>query len=211
MAQIEPDGLRNRKRRATAARIAASAARLAAERGLAGTTIDEIADDAQVGRATFFRYYQTKENAVAEGITGPWLNLITDAIARQPAHLDATEAIQAAFAELADELSDYRHQIRELAELTRTSTALAAWTLRTYHRYEEAIAGLAATRTRDATDGDPRPRMIAALTVAAVRISVDDWIQHGGSLPDLIHAALASITIRPGSAPPTMKRARTSS
>jgi AcrR family transcriptional regulator len=195
MSRSEADGLHHRKRRATTARIAASAARLAAERGIAGTTVDQIADDAQVARATFFRHYQTKENAVAEGITGPWLTMITDAIARQPAHLTAIEAVIAAFAELADHLPAHYHQIRELARLTRTSTTLDAWTLCAYHRYEQAIADLAARRIPDLTDGDPRPRMIAALTMAAVRISLDDWIHHGGSLPDLMHRALRSVTI----------------
>lgn len=196
MSHSEAEGLRLRKRRATSARIAASAAALAAQRGLAGTTADQIAEHAQVARATFFRYYQTKEHAVAEGITGPWLTLITDAIARQPAHLTAIEAIVAAFTDLAGLLPAHYHQIRELAELTRTSTALDAWTRRAYDRYEQAIASLAAARIPGLTTTDPRPRMIAALTMAAVRISLDDWIAHGGSLPDLTHRALRSITIR---------------
>jgi AcrR family transcriptional regulator len=201
MSRSEADGLKNRKRRATTARIAASAARLAAERGLAGTTVDEIADDAEIGRATFFRYYQAKENAVAEGITGPWLTLITDAIARQPAHLTAIEAIIAAFAELAHHLPDHHARIHELAQLTRTSNTLDAWTLRAYHRYEKAIAGLAASRIPDLTGDDPRPRMIAALTMAAVRISLDDWAHHGGSLPDLIQRALRSVVVGPAPGP----------
>ena len=89
----------------------------------------------------------------------------------------------------------------ELAQLTRTSTTLDAWTLRAYHRYEKAIAGLAASRIPDLTDDDPRPRMIAALTMAGVRISLDDWIHRGGSLPDLIQRALRSIVIGPAAAP----------
>jgi AcrR family transcriptional regulator len=201
MSHSEADGGHNRKRRATTARIAASAARLAAERGLSSTTVDQIADDAQVARATFFRYYQTKENAVADGICGPWLTLITNAIADQPAQLTPMDAIIAAFIELADELPDHYHQIRELARLTRTSTTLDAWTLRTYRRYEAAIADLAARRIPDLVDHDPRPRMIAALTMAAVRIALDDWINHGGSLPDLVHQALRSVTMSTAATP----------
>ena len=33
--------------------------------------------------------------------------------------------------------------------------------------------------------------------MAAVRISLDDWVDHGGALPDLIHRALRTITIDP--------------
>jgi len=124
--------------------------------------------------------------------------LITDAIARQPSDLTAIEAIIAGFAELADHLPAYHDRIRELAQLTRTSTTLDAWTLRAYHRYEKAIAGLAASRIPDLADDDLRPRMIAALTMAGVRISLDDWAQHGGSLPDRIHRALRSITVSTG-------------
>ncbi|MFI0445782.1 TetR family transcriptional regulator [Actinomadura sp. 6N118] len=197
MSHSEADGLANRKRRATTARIAASAARLAAAQGLTGTTVDQIAADAEVGRATFFRYYQAKENAVADGIAGPWLEVITATIARQPARMGPMEAIIAAFTELVDALPVHYDQIRELAELTRTSTTLTAWTLRTYHRYERAIAALAAERIPDPAEDDPRPRMIAALTMGAVRIALDDWIRQGGSLSDLIHRNLRSVSIGP--------------
>ena len=199
MSHIEADGLRYRKRRATTARIAASAARLAARQGVAATTVDQIAEDARVARATFFRYYQAKENAIAEGVTGPWLSLVTDAIARQPPGLSATDAIVAAFSELSGLLPAHYDAIRELAELTRASPAMDAWTRRTYDRYEKAIARLAADRIPDLADADPRPRMIAALAMAAIRISLDDWVAHGGSLPALTRRALRSITIaRPG-------------
>jgi AcrR family transcriptional regulator len=195
MSQSEPESLAVRKRRATNARIAASAARLAGLHGVGGTTVDQIAADAEVARATFFRYYDTKESAVAEGITGPWLTLVTEAIARQPGDLPAKEALVTAFGELAAEFPAHAGQIRELARLTRSSPALGAWTAQTYHRYEQAIAGLLTPRFGDLTGHDPRPRLLAALAMAAVRISLDDWIDHGGELPDLIRRALDAISV----------------
>jgi AcrR family transcriptional regulator len=71
MSHSGPESLAVRKRRATNARIAASAARLASRHGVGNTTVDQIAEDAEVARATFFRYYETKESAVAEGVSGP--------------------------------------------------------------------------------------------------------------------------------------------
>jgi hypothetical protein len=44
--------------------------------------------------------------------------------------------------------------------------------------------------------------MIAALTMAGVRISLDDWTREGGSLPDLIQRALRSIVIAPAADSP---------
>jgi AcrR family transcriptional regulator len=197
MSHSEPESLAVRKRRATNARIAASAARLAGQQGVGNTTVDQIAADADVARATFFRYYDTKESAVAEGITGPWLTLVTEAIARQPDHLPATEALVTAFGELAEQFPAHRDQIRELARLTRSSPTLNAWTTQAYQRYEHAIAELLTPRFRTLTEHDPRPRLLAALTMASVRISLDDWIDHGGALPDLIHRALGSISVEP--------------
>ncbi|GAA3682127.1 TetR family transcriptional regulator [Lentzea roselyniae] len=197
MSHSEADGLAVRKRRATYARIAASAARLAGEQGVGNTTVDQIAQDAEVARATFFRYFDSKESAVAEGVAGPWLTLVTEAIARQPGHLPAKEALVAAFTELADQFPAHAGQIRELAGLTRGSPALAAWTARAYQRYEHAIAELLVPRIPDATERDPRQHLLAALAMASVRVSLDEWVRHEGDLPSLIHRALGSISIEP--------------
>ncbi|HSA50200.1 MAG TPA: TetR family transcriptional regulator [Yinghuangia sp.] len=197
MSRSEAQGLQNRKRRATAARIAASAARLVAERGLAATTVDVIADDADVARATFFRYYDAKEKAVAEGITGPVLDRLVTTIAAQPPHLDAMGAITAAFREIAERNPPSYGRIREFARLTRSSNILDAWVLHAYRRYETAIAEAIAPRFPHLADHDPRPRMTAAMTMAAVRISLDDWIRHGGSLTTRISTALHCVTVGP--------------
>ena len=57
-------GLRERKKRATRAAIHDAAMGLFAERGFAGTTMDQIAEAADVSRATVFTYFATKEDIV---------------------------------------------------------------------------------------------------------------------------------------------------
>ncbi|MCV7438504.1 TetR family transcriptional regulator [Mycobacterium seoulense] len=187
--------LAERKRTAMRQRIAGAAAQLVADRGLAGTTVDRIADEADIGRATFFRYFNSKEDAVAEGMTVHWLNRITTALAAQPEHLSATDAVIGAFAELAAGSADIEDRIRELATLTRSSETLDAWTLHIYVRYELAIADLIAPRLPRLAPQDPRPRLIGALAMATVRIALDDWLSHGGSLPERVGQGLAAITI----------------
>lgn len=187
--------LAERKRTAMRQRIAAAAASLVADRGLAGTTVDRIADEADIGRATFFRYFNSKEDAVAEGMTVHWLNRITAALAAQPERLSATDAVIGAFTELAGGFADIEDQIRELALLTRSSDTLDAWTLHIYVRYELAIADLIAPRLPRLAPQDPRPRLIGALAMATVRIALDDWLGHGGSLPDRVGQGLAAITV----------------
>jgi len=187
--------LAERRRTATRQRIAAAAARVVAEVGLAGATVDRIADTADIGRATFFRYFNSKEDAVAEGMNVHWLSRITSALAAQPADLAAAEAVVGAFAELASGFTDIEDQVRELATLTRSSETLEAWTLHIYVRYETAIAELIAPRLPGLVAQDPRPRLIGALAMATVRIALDDWLSEGGSLPDRIRHGLAAIAV----------------
>jgi AcrR family transcriptional regulator len=111
-----------RKRTATRRRIAAAAAQLVTSVGLAGATVDRIADTADIGRATFFRYFNSKEDAVAEGMNAHWLNRITTALAAQPADLTATDAVVGAFQELAHGFAEIEDQVRELATLTSSET-----------------------------------------------------------------------------------------
>jgi AcrR family transcriptional regulator len=57
-------GLRERKKKATRDAIHHHGMRLFAEHGFAGTTIDQIAEAADVSRATVFSYFPTKEDIV---------------------------------------------------------------------------------------------------------------------------------------------------
>jgi len=200
--QSVSEGLRATKRQRTRERIATTAARLVMENGLSATTADRVAAEADVARATFFRYFESKEYAVAEGFTATWIGAITDAVRRQPAQLSAIDALVAAFRELGAGFDEIADQIAEIERQTRDSLTLRAWTLLCYLNFEAAIAEAIATRLPDLTVDDPRPRLIGALAMAAVRISLDDWLRDGGSLADRISRSVGSMAPRPSSTPP---------
>ncbi len=188
------DSLRVRKRQRTRERIATAAAHLVSANGLSATTADQIAEEADVARATFFRYFESKEYAVAEGFTANWIAAITDALGRQPPELSVNAALTAAFAELTPSFAAVERSIAEIERQTRESLSLRAWTLLCYLNFETAIAEVIAPRLPDLTVDDPRPRLIGALTMASVRISIDDWLREGGSLSERISRAVNSMT-----------------
>lgn len=188
------ESLRVRKRQRTRERIATAAAQLVMQNGLSATTVEQIAEAADVARATFFRYFESKEYAVAEGFTSTWIAAITDALRRQPADLSVNDALSAAFAELTPGFSVVESSISEIERQTRESLTLRAWTLLCYLNFEVAIAEAIAPRLPDLTVDDPRPRLIGALAMASVRISIDDWLRDGGSLSDRISRAVNSMT-----------------
>ncbi len=201
MSQTTPTldlSLRERKRRATHQRIAEESARLATQKGVAGTTIDEIAAAAQVGRATFFRYFDAKETAVAEGFSIPWRLLLIDNLLVQPAELSALDAVRETFAGFAGSLENGgRELVLQQARMSQASPGLEAWTLRVYVKFEQAIAEAVAARFPDLVPGDPRPLLVGALTMAAVRISLDAWLAGDGEgdLPTMLQNALGTVVV----------------
>lgn len=194
---IEP-GLRVRKRAETQARIAHAAATLATERGISETTVDEISAAAGIGRATFFRYFDSKELAIATGLSEVGVHVLSDVLAGVPAELGPIEAIRAAYAVLGEHFEPQRTMFLDQALLSRSSTVMFAWTLHLYVDWETAIAAAVAPRFRDLAEADPRPRMLGAMTMAAARLACDRWVADGGTgdLPALIEEHLAALEIR---------------
>ncbi|HEX9998944.1 MAG TPA: TetR family transcriptional regulator [Actinoplanes sp.] len=90
MTSSLPAGLRERKKAKTRATIRETAMRLFEEQGYAATTVDQIADAAEVSPSTFFRYFPTKEDVV---LTDDYDPVILAAVRAQPAGMHPIDAI----------------------------------------------------------------------------------------------------------------------
>ncbi|BDM73032.1 hypothetical protein HEK616_65190 [Streptomyces nigrescens] len=91
-------GLRERKKEQTRQRIAAVAWRLFAERGFEAVTVNEIAEAAEVAKATLFAYFPTKESLALQGVGDDDLAGI---VSRRPAGQSPLAALRAHFRALA--------------------------------------------------------------------------------------------------------------
>ena len=189
--------VRQQKKGATRARIADVAARLAVERGIAATTVDDIAAEAEVGRATFFRYFDSKELAVAHGLSGAGAYVLAGVLRAVDPALGPAAAVRAAYAELGRAFSRHRQMFYEQAMLSRSSPAMFAWTLHLYVDWEIAIADAVAPRFADLSEDDPRPRMLGAMTMAAARLAWGEWLddEGRGDLPALTQKYLEAIDL----------------
>lgn len=199
MNQSRPVGLRERKRAATRQRIATEAARLATERGVAGVTADEIADAADISRATFFRFFATKETAIAEGFSGPKVVELLDVLAAQPADLAPLDAVAQTFADLGQLLdAETRDLVLEQARIAADSPALQAWMASAWQRDEVLVAAVLADRLGVDPLDDLRPRMVAALAMAAMRLGLERWVAADGQGQPaaLFREAMAAVTDR---------------
>jgi AcrR family transcriptional regulator len=99
LLEIDPPrpGLRERKKAKTRAAIQESALRLFRDKGYEATTVDEIADAAEVSPSTFFRYFPAKEDVVMYDELDP---IIFEALAAQPPGLSTIAALRASIREV---------------------------------------------------------------------------------------------------------------
>ncbi|MEU8250776.1 TetR family transcriptional regulator [Nonomuraea sp. NPDC048916] len=99
---MSDSGLRERKKARTREAILREAFRLFRERGYNATTVEQIAEAAEVSPATFFRYFPTKEHLVTLDRFPP----LVEALASQPPGAPVTVlrgAFRTAFAALSAE------------------------------------------------------------------------------------------------------------
>ncbi|MBV9515025.1 MAG: TetR family transcriptional regulator [Mycobacteriaceae bacterium] len=85
--------LRERKKHKTREAIRREAFRLFDDNGYANTTVEEIADAAEVSPSTFFRYFPSKESVLLADDMDP---VMMAALERQPAHLSPVAAVRRA-------------------------------------------------------------------------------------------------------------------
>ena len=90
-------GLRERKKAKTRAAIQEHGLRLFQEQGYGATTVEQIAEAAEVSPSTFFRYFPTKEDVVLFDSTDA---LMFASFEAQPPEVSVVEALRRAFHEV---------------------------------------------------------------------------------------------------------------
>ena len=143
-------GLRERKKAKTRAVIREQALRLFREQGYDATTVEQIADAADVSPSTFFRYFPTKEDVVLQDdMELRW----SAALRAQPPGLSPVVALRAAMLEVFASLPDAEMALlRQSMELALTVPAVRARSLDEFGRTIQFISGALAERTGRAAD-----------------------------------------------------------
>ena len=169
-------GLRERKKARTRAAIRQHALRLFREQGYDATTVEQIAEAAEVSPSTFFRYVPTKEDVVLQDdLDLVWM----DAFRAQPPDLGPIAAmrtaVRAAFAGLAP--GDLE-QLREAMELAVAVPAVRARMLEEMARTSQAIAQAVAERSGKAASDFA----VQAVAGAVIGIAMAAWFDDPGNL-----------------------------
>jgi AcrR family transcriptional regulator len=153
--------LRERKKARTRADLQRHALRLFRAQGYAATTVDQIAEAAEVSRATFFRYFPSKEDVVRYDDVDPLIEAALDA---QPPGTPLLAALRAALRTAFEQLEPEKRELEEVRmEIARTEPEL-----RERHWFTVAeIAGQLAGRIgRDPAEFDVQ--LLAGVLVGAL-------------------------------------------
>ncbi len=168
-------GLRERKKARTRAALQEHALRLFRERGYEATTVDEIADAAEVSPSTFFRYFPTKEDVVLYDALDP---LLLEAFEAQPAGLSPVGALRATMREVfGGAPADVLAQQDERAALIFAVPELRMRMLDEFARSMLLFADVVAKRA----GRRPDDLAVRALVGAVVGVGIATWVNARGS------------------------------
>ncbi|MGI9824357.1 TetR/AcrR family transcriptional regulator [Agromyces sp. Marseille-Q5079] len=171
-----PQTLTERRKAATELEIARAAAVLFAEHGAEQVTTETIAGAAGISLRTFYRYFPTKEDAVAPLLVvgaGEWRAAIA---ASAPG--DPIGAIPAIIEHLLTPHDDEGHEAlqwtRGLLRAVADDPALRTVWHRVNHDSEDRLRGILAGLVGE--DVDPfEVRLLAAAATDAIRIGLEEW------------------------------------
>ncbi|WP_067698324.1 acyl-CoA-like ligand-binding transcription factor [Nocardia jejuensis] len=163
--QLRPKpSLRERKKERTRRTIRTEAFRLFREQGYTETTVEHIAEAADISPSTFFRYFPSKEQVVLADDLDP---VLIEAFERQPADRSLLAAFRQATIESFEGMSaeDYAFE-RERTDLVFSVPELRGVIAREFDRNIEMMVELSAARTGRDTDDFEIRALAGALTGA---------------------------------------------
>jgi AcrR family transcriptional regulator len=169
--------LTERRKAETRLEIADVAARLFVERGFGATSAEDIAQEAGVSSRTFWRYFSTKEEAVAPLLSSGLVGTVEE-LDRRPHDEPLAQALEHA------SVHNSTHwpgtgMIMRIVRLTRSEPALHRVWLQVNNQIEELLVHAIARRTAEAPT-DLHPRLEAAMANAALRTAMEEYAWQQG-------------------------------
>jgi AcrR family transcriptional regulator len=195
-------GLRERKKQRTREAIVEAAFELFDERGFDGTTINDIAEKADIAPRTFFSYFPSKDDVVFHDFEERYEMIASWLRDREPG-VNAIDALGAGVESMAGEVdaTDMREK-RCRNRLVREKDSLAAHGDHLKGRLADLLAEAVAEDLGDAPT-DLRPRLVGAAFVSAISVlgdTAEDEHEHSaetiGNLLAFLRGGLAALQER---------------
>ena len=185
-ASPKEEGLRERKRRETLHRIAEQGLKLFLTHGYEATTLDAIAEAAGISRRTFFYYFMSKEEILLAWQDGGFNETLRAALLEQSTKQSPLNAVKSALLELTLRFqADYK-QTRVIERLMCANEALRIRHQAKYVEKEQAVFD-ALCQMWPQPKRQPALRIVAMMSIGALRLAIDNWNRDQGKRPMSIY------------------------
>ncbi|MET9803484.1 TetR family transcriptional regulator [Streptomyces sp. NPDC006368] len=169
-----PLGLRERKKLKTRIAIRRATYRLIGEQGYEATTVEQIAEAAEVSPSTVFRYFPTKEDIVLTDEYDPFMET---ALRARPAGEEPLESLRLVMKQAVAALLEHEpEEMRQRARLMAEVPAVRARMSETMAETSQLLSRVLADRTGRAVD-DLEVRVFTAAVMGALREVTIHWAE----------------------------------
>ena len=190
---VTREKLQARKQQVVRDAIHDAAIGLFAAKGFDQTTVDEIAEAAGISRRSFFHYYVTKDDLLAQD-TVKYGAALVEAVMACPATSTTFEIMrETVFAGV--KFAAKQPILRQVIEIAQASIAARQAYASRSVEIEDSLSAAYAQRLKNASKFGVEPRLLADLTLSVMKVTITAW--YTGEYQDLSTSAkhvLANLT-----------------
>ncbi|SDE71434.1 DNA-binding transcriptional regulator, AcrR family [Mycolicibacterium neoaurum] len=188
-------GVRERARLALRTEIAQAMSELFARRGFDAVTVEEAAGEVGISRATFFRYFGSKEDAVLAAIEASSIDYVA-ALRDLPPRTGETpwQLMQRAFVGALTHIGEHSELERSRVQMINATVSLRTRMAQRRFSYEDALTPVLAARID--TPEAARPVIVAALACLDLA-----WRRWAAGKARTMAESVATVFAHLGSAP----------
>ncbi|WP_245641988.1 acyl-CoA-like ligand-binding transcription factor [Nonomuraea candida] len=187
-------GRRDRKKLETRAALERAALTLVAERGLAGVTVEDIAEAVDVSSRTFFNYFPSKEDALIgrNQFTAAELREKLEAV---PPEVPVLEALRRMARAEAEHVQEQQEQWLLRLKVFEQNPSLLPRLVASGTETERAVTEAVARRAGVEPGTTGYPELVTAAGLAAFRVAMMRWSAAGARRPlaGLVDEAFAQL------------------
>lgn len=165
--------LRSRKQQLVRDAIFDAAVETFAAKGFDDTTIEDVARAAGVSRASFFRYFSSKDDLLAQNVMKYGAALV-GAIRACPASFSSFQIMRETVLSIALQTGTHPRTRQVIDISLRSASAMQAHASRLIE-VEESVAIAFAERIKGQSKDDLEPRLLAAMTVSTMNVAIMSW------------------------------------
>jgi AcrR family transcriptional regulator len=181
-ATVEQPSRRERKKQATREAIHDAALDLVEEHGLAGVTLEDITERADVAPRTFFNYFSCKEDAVI-GREPDYVELLVASLRARPGDEPVVDSLRRVLIDSFVARSVGPVQLLRRIRVVKSEPQLLSRMAAQFEQLEQDLVSEVARRSGLDPTTDLEPSLVVSVLLAASRAALMHWCDQGGHQP----------------------------